>query len=65
MLSKEQIDKYKAFSGDICPFCGYCDISKGTLDGQETSVRGMCGCNKCKKQWQEVFELTELHEIGV
>lgn len=61
-LTKEQKEKY-VFSGSRCPYC-HTDNIQTT---EQVQTDGGCAwqnviCNKCGKEWRDVYKLVDIEE---
>ena len=64
MFTKEQIKKYIKSGYSDCPYCGKSDIegSMVEIDGRY-AIQGM-SCLNCHKNWNDVYALANIEEVG-
>lgn len=49
--------EYISRGGSVCPFCESENISSGKVDFNYINAYRGVKCNKCGKEWEEVFEM--------
>ena len=58
-FTEEQIQKYLKHPY-VCPDCGSTEISSGQSDFCDNKVYQNVRCKKCKREWQDVYTLTNI-----
>lgn len=62
-LTKKQIKEYLQ-NPDFCPFCKSDDITRiDELEAGFNQAWSNISCNKCEKEWIEIFTMTDIEEI--
>jgi hypothetical protein len=63
MLTNEQVARYIAQHGVVCPYCG----ERGTIEGGAVEVDAgyasqRVGCSACNETWDDLYTLTGVGE---
>jgi transposase-like protein len=62
MKSKFNRKGYLKSGGNICPHCGSFAISAGHISSEGREATQEVACQECKKNWVDVFVLTDVLE---
>jgi hypothetical protein len=62
-LTQEQKEYYIEKRGTCCPHCKSDNIIGGMIEGGSDTAWQIVTCNDCKKQWREVYELSNIEEV--
>ena len=62
-LTKKQIKEYLS-NPDFCPFCKSDDITRiDEFEADFNQAWSNIACNKCGKEWTEIFTMTDVELI--
>lgn len=62
MITPLQKDIYLNRNGLVCPFCGSANIVGGDIDYGNSQMWQNVVCEKCKKEWTDIYTLTDIEE---
>lgn len=62
-ITPEMIEEYVRHP-NFCPFCDSPDIEGGYFESDWDIVWTTVTCLECKKQWDEIFKLKTIEEVG-
>jgi transposase-like protein len=46
----------------FCPFCGESNISVGEIQHDEIQAWIPCKCERCSREWNDIYQLTGYEE---
>jgi len=62
-MNEKQKKKYLKKRGMLCPYCESKDIMASGIETTDEVIYEGAWCRKCKKQWTDVYTLTDVEEV--
>jgi DNA-directed RNA polymerase subunit RPC12/RpoP len=62
-LTRVRKKQYMDNGGNICPYCGSNDLDCSRFHSDNACAWQNITCSDCKKEWRDVYTLTDIEKI--